>query len=156
MTAFSHTRGLSFAAMTSALYVISDIMPNPLLTSPIAEKSQDGTADDSNHDENLFRFEVRRSRASSIMKIELFHRLDSPQHREVDGIGHRFVADRARVQIVAGMIPITKTRWMVGIADGLIEIEAAVSCAAGPDPLIDRRANGFPVLGVVVCAFIRQ
>ena len=76
--------------------------------------------------------------------LDGFYRLDSSQHSEIDGIGHCFVADRARVQIVAGVIPITKTRWMVGIAHSLIKIEVAVSCAAGPDPLIDRHANRLP------------
>jgi len=88
--------------------------------------------------------------------LDGFCRIDSSQHSEIDGIGHRFVADRARVQIVAGVIPISKTRWMAGIAHCLIKIEATVGCAAGPDPLIDGRANGFPVFGVVVCALIRQ
>ena len=58
--------------------------------------------------------------------------------------------------MVAGVIAFAKLTRMAWIAHSSVEIENAIECAAGANPLIHRLARGFPVLAVVISAFVRR
>ena len=58
--------------------------------------------------------------------------------------------------MVAGVVAFAKLTRMVRIAHSTIEIENAIECTAGANPLIHRLARGFPVLAVVISAFVRR
>src|SRR3989441_9580422 len=75
----------------------------------------------------------------------------SVEQREIDGVAHRAVPQVARVKVVATIVDRQHPGRMVGIAQGVVEIDDRVEGAGLAQPLIallaDRLALGIPGAG---------
>src|SRR5436309_2448632 len=65
----------------------------------------------------------------------------SVEQRELDGVAHRAVTQVARVKVVAAIVDRQHPGRMVGIAEGLLEIDDRVEGAGLAQPLIDLLAD---------------